>query len=94
MFFDFLFFYSQIFPFFCFGESKGVFFLLYKNRFQTGPRPTWIDVSEGSGLLKITVILAPSCCLVVCIHGIGRMGSNRVRNEARSAFLDGLAVQS
>lgn len=55
---------------------------------------TWINFGDLAGLSKVAIIWMSSGGLVVCIHGISGVGPNGVREEARTAGLDRLAIET
>lgn len=55
---------------------------------------TWIHLSDCTSLLKVAVKCISPHCLIVLVHGVRRMGPDRVRMKARPAFLNRAAVQT
>lgn len=54
---------------------------------------TWIAGSYGAGASKITIIVMPAGSLVIDVHGVGGMGSNRIRVKASPTFAYGLTIK-
>ena len=53
---------------------------------------TWIGGSDKGRCIEEAVPVVPPMELIVAVHGVGRMGRERVGPEARLAFLNGRAI--
>ncbi|CAJ1936354.1 unnamed protein product [Sphenostylis stenocarpa] len=55
---------------------------------------TWVGVSDESGVAEIAVEIVTTRCLIVCVHGIRRMGLNYVGLEAWPTIIYGPTLYS